>query len=348
MEYAKSHSTTELSPLDLERIYSMRNDVLHLILLPTEQCNFRCTYCYEDFSIGRMKPEVVLGVKRLIDHRVDELRQLKISWFGGEPLLAINVIEEISEHVLTASHKKGFAYVGDITTNAYLLDGRMLERLVSAGVRDFQISLDGPEEFHNLTRVRANGLGSFQQLWGNLLAARESEARISVLLRIHVTPDNLPSMPDFLTEIRETFLIDPRFSVKLKAVERLGGPNDANMDVLGESIKSRALSQLREIVHSKEETAPKKFSACYAARPNSLMIRANGALGKCTVSLAEPENNLGMLRPDGTLQFDNERLYPWLRGWEEGDISALYCPANGFTLGKTTLMQITPRPDGRL
>ena len=39
---------------------------LNLFLLPTERCNFRCTYCYEDFNIGRMRPAVSAGVKALI------------------------------------------------------------------------------------------------------------------------------------------------------------------------------------------------------------------------------------------------------------------------------------------
>ena len=46
-----------------------RDDVLHLILFSTEQCNFRCTYCYEKFLHGRMKPEVIEGVKRLVTRR---------------------------------------------------------------------------------------------------------------------------------------------------------------------------------------------------------------------------------------------------------------------------------------
>jgi len=29
---------------------------LELTLYPTEKCNFRCVYCYEDFALGRMTP----------------------------------------------------------------------------------------------------------------------------------------------------------------------------------------------------------------------------------------------------------------------------------------------------
>ncbi len=41
-------------------------EVMELILYPTEQCNFRCTYCYENFDIGKMSESVQLSVKKLI------------------------------------------------------------------------------------------------------------------------------------------------------------------------------------------------------------------------------------------------------------------------------------------
>src|SRR5262245_50079579 len=102
---------------------SFLNDSLHLILLPTEQCNFRCTYCYEDFSIGSMSSDTIQGIKRLIDSRLDGLRALSVSWFGGEPLLARAVIEDISEHIVRATaDRPNLHYEGDVTTNGYLLD----------------------------------------------------------------------------------------------------------------------------------------------------------------------------------------------------------------------------------
>ncbi|MER5371283.1 radical SAM protein [Streptomyces sp. NPDC002722] len=340
MSSAGSETQAELSAVDRERVLAMRNDVFHLILFPTEQCNFRCKYCYEDFSVGRMKPEVVEGVKRLVDNRLCDLRRLSVSWFGGEPLLASDVVESISKHIMAASRDSGLLYTSDMTTNGYMLHEAMLQRLTAAGVRAFQISLDGPEELHDHTRVRADGRGSFKRLWENLLAIRASEEDVRVKLRVHLTPDNISAMPDFLAMLRDTFLNDPRFSVKLKAVERLGGPGDASMNVLEEEDKSGAISRLKQIVEMPDRPELSEFSACYAARPNSLIVRANGKLGKCTVALSDEENDLGQLLPDGTLRYRNDRLRPWLRGWDNGDLSALYCPANGLTMGEPQLLQI--------
>ncbi len=167
-------------------VFALRNDVLHLILLPTEQCNFRCVYCYEDFSIGRMSFTTIQGVKRFIDRRMKDLRLLHVSWFGGEPLLARPVIEEISSHILkSAAERDGLDYGGDITTNGYLLNSSTVQRLSGLGISFYQISLDGPEFLHDRTRVRRNGKGSFRQIWKNLIAIRDSKININVVLRIH-------------------------------------------------------------------------------------------------------------------------------------------------------------------
>jgi uncharacterized protein len=40
---------------------------------------------------------------------------------------------------------------------------------------------------------------------------------------------------------------------------------------------------------------------CYAARPNSLLIRADSSVGKCTVLLNDERNKIGTLQADGTV-----------------------------------------------
>ena len=186
------------------------NDILHLIILPTEQCNFRCTYCYEDFSIGTMKRPVVNGVKSLLAKRIPSLRQLHIAWFGGEPLLALPIVEEISSFAQTRMQDVAdIAYTAEMTTNAFRLDSPTAERLHGLGIRHYQITLDGPEEFHDKARVRRNGKGSFNQIWGNLLSVRSSSLPISVCLRVHVTHTIWPPCQVSWIDSAKSFLSIP-------------------------------------------------------------------------------------------------------------------------------------------
>lgn len=310
-------------------VSALRNDVFRLILLPTEQCNFRCTYCYEDFSIGRMSSATIQGVKRLIDRRVGDLHLLHISWFGGEPLVARPVIEEISSHIVkVVAERNSLHYVGDMTTNGYLLDSSAVQRLSELGIRFYQISLDGPEFLHDRTRIRINGQGSFHQIWQNLIAIRNSKMHVNVILRIHLTPENLAYMPAFLAEVRDTFLHDARFQVALKPIEKMGGPNDFTMKIITEQERSQVIAELESVVLEGGDASRllPTPDVCYAAQANSLLIRANGLVGKCTVALSDPLNTIGQLRPDGTLHVDNELLYPWLQGWESRDRAAVQCP----------------------
>ncbi|MFI1396223.1 radical SAM protein [Streptomyces sp. NPDC020681] len=326
---------------------ALTDQTLHLILLPTEQCNFRCTYCYEDFAIGRMERETVEALKLLLNRRFADLQRLDIAWFGGEPLLAQAIVEEISAHVMTSvADRPEFQYQGDMTTNGYLLDVPTAEKLAGLGVTIYQISLDGPESVHDTTRVRSNGGASFQRIWQNLLAIRDSRLPVRILLRIHLTPENLPSMPEFLRQVRDTFLGDSRFSVSLKPVERMGGPNDETLEVLSKQARAEAVGQLEAVVRAgvPASRTPSGPDVCYAARPNSLVIRANGRIAKCTVALSDPSNDIGRLASDGTIHIDDARLTPWLRGWANGDWTAVGCPYVGMPRSASPLLQISAGP----
>ncbi len=301
----------------------LSNRVLELIVLPTEQCNFRCVYCYEDFAIGRMPAEVVSGVKALIVRRAPELAQLHLSFFGGEPLIAADIVQEIS---MAAHNALDARYTGSVTTNGALLTAERASALRAVGVRAYQISLDGLADAHDSTRRRANGAGTFAQIWANLIALRDSDLDLDIVLRLHALPDNVASLHGLIDLIRGE-LSDSRFSIILKPVGRWGGPNDANLATLPEADPALADLQraARDFLPAREDDgAP---PVCYAARSNSLVIRANGRVGKCTVALRDARNDIGAITPEGKLVIDPVKLKPWLAGVDEMDVFALACPA---------------------
>jgi uncharacterized protein len=305
---------------------SLSDAVLNLILLPTEKCNFRCTYCYEQFAVGRMQPDTILGIRRLLERRAPGLSFLDIEWFGGEPMLASDIVEDVSAHCCALAERyPRLSYSAGMTTNGYFLDEAAAHRLHQVGIRRYQISIDGPDEWHNTTRILANGKGSFDTIWNNLLSLRETPLDLEILLRIHLTPQNANAMPDFLDLIKTTFLEDPRFSVFLKAIARLGGPNNDRIETLSNAELPNLLDRLRRILYGDAPRSSTPYM-CYASKPNSFVIRANGIVGKCTVALEDPRNHIGVLTREGTLELNNVALRPWIRGLESLDEDTLHCP----------------------
>ncbi|MDP4107320.1 MAG: radical SAM/SPASM domain-containing protein, partial [Bacillota bacterium] len=87
-----------------------RTDMMHLVLMPTEACNFRCTYCYETFARGNMNQKIINGLKTFVQEKASVLSSLHISWFGGEPLIALDVIEKLSESFLSVTKQNNIHY----------------------------------------------------------------------------------------------------------------------------------------------------------------------------------------------------------------------------------------------
>jgi len=311
------------------------NDALELTILPTERCNLRCTYCYERFELGRMSDEAVESVKRLISRRLPELSRLAVDWFGGEPLLAMDVISEISGHAQRlADERPELDYGGSVTTNGVRLTVEVARRLADVGVRQLHVSLDGPADVHDLTRKLAGGSGTYAQIEQNLLGIRDSDIPVEISLRVHVTIANVDRLPDFTEDLISKFLGDERFAVYFFPIVDLGGPNQGDFAVLDPARAAavvRTLTQRVNAARPKSATKAKKKGCaahyvCYAAKPNAWVIRSDGRLAKCTVGFEDERNHIGRLLPDGTLDLLPDRTRIWLRGWSTGDALSLQCP----------------------
>jgi uncharacterized protein len=328
------------NPNDLDEAWKARvlfdaltDDKLELTLFPTEHCNFRCTYCYEDFSIGRMDPSVVSGVKELIHHRSAGLRDLQISWFGGEPLVAYDIVLDINRYAQSISREHDFDLQIGMTTNGYALSEPRMVELYESGLSSYQISFDGYGDGHDLTRRRVDGRGTFDTIWSNVLTfERLRQTGViqdgSIMLRLHVHPDNKQSALDMAKAIRD-HLTPEWFSFLIKNVGHYGGKNDDTFKVYkyGASELNDIQQEMGEILAPfVKARLPGAVPVCYAAKANAFTIRADGKVGKCTVALTDSKNDVGRLNPDGTITFDAERAGLWLYALQSMVRKDLACP----------------------
>jgi uncharacterized protein len=315
---------------EAQLISLLSHSILDLHILPTEKCNFRCIYCYENFQIGKMKKEVITGVKNLISRRMDGLKQLRLSWFGGEPLAATEVILDISHYAKDLAVRNICFYHFGMTTNGYLLDQKRFAQVFNAGITAFQISLDGTQVFHDQTRLRADGSGTFKTIWNNLLGMASTNKQFEVVLRVHVTPDNYRDIYGLLDQIKLDFGSDNRFSVFLKAIANLGGANAGTFETLTGKNKNEILKQLNDHLGNttkKHELHKNGLDyVCYASAQNAWVVRADGSLAKCTVAFDDDRNNVGKLLENGSLELDQDKIQLWLRGLKTMDASIMGCP----------------------
>jgi len=341
--------------------------VQHLIILPTEKCNFRCVYCYEDFRIGKMQEPVILGIERLIERRISGLTQLSLSWFGGEPLMARNIVLRLSAHADRLSTQHGVALDGGLTTNGFILDYGLFEKLVSLRQRFFQITFDGWQEAHDAVRQRVKGRSTFDRIWENVVATRNSRLDFHIQIRVHLRRDNIDSVRVLLDRIAAAFGDDPRYTLDFQHLRDLGGEGGKSIHRPLTFAETRELEVelRREYDAAVAKGAGRAASShpqqngravagtpigevqgaapgvspyiCYAAKPNSLLIRADGRIGKCTVALDDDRNTIGRINEDGSLTLDNGLLRPWIRGLGELDPQALACPLSGMSAAAAAL-----------
>jgi uncharacterized protein len=311
-----------------------RTDTLQLILLSSEDCNFRCTYCYEDFARGTMQPAVRTGVKNLVLNRLPMLRSLAINWFGGEPLYGLAAIDELAPFFDRLAEENSLVYSSHMTTNGYLLTPEVAERLLAWRVLRYQITIDGPAECHDKSRPGRDGSGTFDTIFSNLVALRQRSEDFSIDIRVNFNPESYPHLGSLLDLVEQEMKGDPRFKLRFRPVGRWGGSNDANLEVCGyrDGMELRkeinAEAKRRGLGITDELTELQRFGAdvCYAARPYNFIIGATGKVMKCTVELDKnPRNVVGHLNEAGDLKLNLDRFALWTEPAFEEDPQCQKC-----------------------
>ncbi|MCG6964483.1 MAG: radical SAM protein, partial [Acidobacteria bacterium] len=289
----------------------------HLVLLPTDGCNLRCVYCYQGHQPVTMSREVQTGVRRLMERLVEEqhVPWLHLEWYGGEPLAAWAVVDELATHGKQLADAHGIGFSMSMTTNATLLSAERFERLTELSCTDYQITVDGPPEDHDLRRVSAAGRGSFDRVWSALIRMQESSASFRVVVRLGFDRSNMEAMLQWVPGLAEVFGGDKRFQFYGRPISY---PNDNGLGCSAEEAGrfSAELAVALEAaglatVDMAREGRPGGLG-CHAGRANSVMIGASGILHKCSVSLEAGTNNVGRVREDGTLELDMDLWNRWV------------------------------------
>ena len=158
--------------------YHLAHRMKQLILQVTQQCNLRCGYCvysgiYKDHREHQNKNMDWDTARKAIDffiQRSGDTESMLISFYGGEPLLRIDLIKQCVDYAKgkVNGHKLRF----NMTTNGTLLTDEVSDYLVKENFM-VSISLDGPKIAHDVNRKFRSGEGSFDVIMENVRRLRQ-------------------------------------------------------------------------------------------------------------------------------------------------------------------------------
>lgn len=159
-----------LRPSKIERIEhpmtGFVEDILHnnlsrLTLQVTQNCNFRCEYCVYSGSYHnrvhnnkRMDWDTAKVALDFLCMHSKNSAEINISFYGGEPLLEMELIRECVDYARKIFERKNLSF--NLTTNASLLTDDIIQYMEREKFL-LTISLDGPQEVHDKNRTFADG-----------------------------------------------------------------------------------------------------------------------------------------------------------------------------------------------
>lgn len=170
----------------------------------TEKCNMACKYCFVSNEFREKKE--TMSTERFLNIMNDfishnEGNKVYVQYFGGEPLIKMDLIE-LGNNMLTDAFSEGRieSVYQEIVTNGTLLDNEKIRYFKKNKVK-LTISLDGRREINDINRIYANGQGTFEEVarWCSML--RKANGYLSVLL----TPneDNICILSDSIKYLIE-------------------------------------------------------------------------------------------------------------------------------------------------
>ena len=158
--------------------------IANIIIAPTLECNAHCFYCFEKgHRKGIMSRETA---DALIEHLKNNWNGelLGITWFGGEPLLAIDIIE----YIIKGLRKNNILFSSKITTNGSLLTDDVISKIrKNWNVEKIQITIDAIGQKYNDIKNYTGFDDAFSVVIKNIENALNNGLKIKI--RINFNPE---------------------------------------------------------------------------------------------------------------------------------------------------------------
>ncbi len=290
-------------------------------ILPTTHCNARCFYCFElGYHQEHMTPQ---RASEVVDYIISHSNKKKVSiqWFGGEPLVGMKIIHQISSEL----KEKGVEFTSSMISNGALFNEEVIQEAKDLWkLQMVQITIDGTEKIYNIVKAYVGMKDNpYKKVMHNIRLL--SDAGIRVSIRINLGFHNMDDTQKLIQELSETFKDcenvtfyvhelfenegkDARPYTDQERDQLMNMVNDLNqsIEIQGKYIRHMSLPSL-------------KTGHCMADQDAHVIIQPGGQLCKCEHENAQ--ESFGSIDSDN---WNKEHLSAWKK--HSYDKTCFDCP----------------------
>lgn len=191
-EFEKNH--------EILKSYNRVTNSLDITIELTLRCNIKCSYCYQDKLIDRniislsTIDKILNYIEEITSKR--EIKYLKLTYIGGEPLLAKEELRYSYDKISDYCKKNDISLITSLNTNATLLNKGDLNYFEDIEV---PVTLSLPND-HDLVRGRKDGGGTFNTIIKNLIDNKDFFKRsdVNLVIRYNTNVSNIKYFGEFL------------------------------------------------------------------------------------------------------------------------------------------------------
>ncbi len=281
-------------------ILSDNCESLTFVIVPTTNCNLRCSYCFQNMIQKNihMSKEDIHSIIKFIKSRIrSSTKKVHVTWFGGEPLMEFDLIVLFSHLMDQIITKKNIKYSASMITNGTLLDVAKIDVLVNnCHLSNFQITIDGTEKEY--CKMKKASPIQFHNLFVSLKYLIKY-ARVSV--RLNCDKNNYDNLKQVAKDIINFCGINSNLRIYLaKIIDYTCMGNEDNYTQSEFDIKLFEFNKyLAELLNKKDfkirlPIYRKQF--CGLVKINNLVIGPSCELYKCEHDIGNQEKIIGNIK----------------------------------------------------
>lgn len=307
--------------------YRGNNKTLSVTIAPSYACNFDCKYCFVKKDSCVMSPKIQSSIVNYLIKTFELVgyEKLKIQWFGGEPLLYLDIIENIMCKLVQAIGSDNIE--STVVTNGYLLNDAIYKKIMDLGISVIQVTIDSDEKTHNTYRKLKNGQPTYKTIIKNIRELLSKSDHFILNIRINYFEQNKLNIESTINDIsavaeKENVYIQLKPILPFEEISCDGCVKYSEAEMMKIELEQKICKSTDAVI----QLPSPRFRWCSAGTESALNIGPHGEFYFCKSQFGHLHKAMGVIENGNILFNSNYKRYKNLNDLTQKCYSCSFLP----------------------